>query len=141
MDRLISIFAAENIPPEYRNTPIGLLLEYHNLNRPLDRYTKACLLIGMCIDNRKLLRVPKNFGFIIRSAGANLKEFEFNVSYTIAIGEVNSIALIGHSNCGMVDLTAKKISLFTAWWRKQVGNQWMLKVISCITYPHMNSEM
>ena len=108
MDRLISIHTAENIPPVYHNTPIGLLLEYHNLNRPLDRYTKACLLIGMCIDNRKHLRVPKNFGFTIRSAGANLKEFEFNVSYAIAVGEVNSIALIGHSNCGMVDLTSKK---------------------------------
>ncbi|MBF8282511.1 MAG: carbonic anhydrase [Anaerolineales bacterium] len=44
--------------PEYRDTPIGLLMEYHNLNRPLDEYAQAQLLIGMCMDNRKHLRNP-----------------------------------------------------------------------------------
>ena len=33
-------------------------MEYHNLNRPLDEYAQAQLLIGMCRDNRKHLRNP-----------------------------------------------------------------------------------
>lgn len=53
MNRLLSIQSSDDILPEYRQTPIGLLLEYHNLNRPLDAYDKAQLLIGMCMDNRK----------------------------------------------------------------------------------------
>lgn len=108
MNRLISISRTEDIPPTYRDGPIGLLLEYHNLNRSLDHFSQAHLLIAMCIDNRKRLRLPKNFGYLIRTAGANLVFSEFNVSYAIAIGDVKSIALIGHNNCGMVGLPAKK---------------------------------
>ena len=72
MNRLISVSKVNDIPPEYRETPIGILFEYHNLNHPLDDYTKAHLLIGMCMDNRKRLRIPDNFAYIIRSGGANL---------------------------------------------------------------------
>lgn len=108
MNRLISVSTVDDISPEYQNTPVGHLLEYHNLNRPLDNYLQACLLIGMCMDNRKRLRIPDNFAYIIRSGGANLKHSEFQVSYAVAVGGVNSIALIGHDNCGMVGLAAKK---------------------------------
>ncbi len=108
MNRLIAVSTSEDIFPEYRNTPVGLLLEYHNLNRSLDSYTKAQLLIGMCMDNRKHLRIPDNFAFIIRAGGANLRYSEFKVSYAIAIGEVKSIVLIGHTQCGMVNLVARR---------------------------------
>jgi len=89
-------------------TPPGLLLEYHNLGRPHETYDSARLLIGMCMDNRKHLRMPDNFAFIIRTGGANLRFSEFKVSYAIAVGKVNHIALIGHSQCGMVNLHARK---------------------------------
>lgn len=108
MKRLVAIVDPEAIFPEYRDTPIGRLLEYQNLNRPLDESLKAQLLIGMCMDNRKHLRMPDNFAFIIRTGGANLKYSEFKVSYAIAVGGVKSIALIGHSQCGMVDLVARR---------------------------------
>ncbi|MBL7129641.1 MAG: carbonic anhydrase [Ignavibacteria bacterium] len=108
MNQLIDISKTNDIFPEYRETPIGLLLEYHNLNRQLDSYTKAQLLIGMCMDNRKHLRIPDNFAFIIRTGGANLRYSEFKVSYAIAVGNVEHIALIGHNNCGMVNLVARK---------------------------------
>ena len=108
MNRLISVSTLAGIASEYQNTPIGHLLEYHNLNRPLDNYTQAHLLIGMCMDNRKRLRIPDNFAYIIRSGGGNLSHSEFKVSYAIAVGGVSSIALIGHNNCGMVGLAAKK---------------------------------
>jgi carbonic anhydrase len=108
MKQLISIESINDILPEYRNNPIGKLLEYHNLNRQFDDYQKAQLLVGMCMDNRKHLNIPDNFAFIIRSGGANLRHSEFKVSYAIAVGEVRHIALIGHNNCGMVNLLSRK---------------------------------
>jgi carbonic anhydrase len=108
MKRLVPVPSAQEIPTQYRGTPIGLLLEYHNLHRPHDAYDKAQLLVGMCMDNRKHLHIPDNFAFIIRSGGANLRYSEFKVSFAIAIGQVRHIALIGHSNCGMVNLASRK---------------------------------
>ena len=108
MNRLVPITSGENIPLQYRETPIGHLLEYHNLGRDLDSYTSAELLIGMCMDNRKHLRIPDNFAFIIRTGGANLRYSEFKVSYAISVGGIRSIALIGHTQCGMVNLIARK---------------------------------
>ena len=108
MNKLISIASINDIPAIYRQTPIGLLLEYHNLYRPLDTFDKAQLLVGMCMDNRKHLHIPDNFAFIIRSGGANLRYSEFKVSYAIGVGQVSHIALIGHNNCGMVNLISRK---------------------------------
>jgi carbonic anhydrase len=108
MNRLIPIDSPIDIPPSYRDTSIGLLLEYHNLNRPYDTYADAQLLVGMCMDNRKHLHMPDNFAFIIRSGGANLWYSEFKVSYAIAVGGARAIALIGHTQCGMVNLIARK---------------------------------
>jgi len=108
MHRLTKISTIADIFPEYRQTPIGLLLEYHNLNRPFDSYDKAQLLVGMCMDNRKHLHIPDNFAFIIRSGGANLRYSEFKVSYAIAVGHVKHIALVAHNNCGMVNLISRK---------------------------------
>lgn len=105
---MIPIASRNDILPVYRDTPIGLLLEYHNLNRAYETYSKAQLLIGMCMDNRKHLHIPDNFAFIIRSGGANLRYSEFKVSYALGVGQVNHIALIGHNNCGMVNLIARK---------------------------------
>lgn len=108
MHRLIAINSAEDIAPQYRDTPIGKLLEYHDLERKLDTVTAPELLIGMCMDNRKHLRIPDNFSFIIRTGGANLRYSSFKVSYAIGVGGIKHIALIGHTNCGMVNLVARK---------------------------------
>ena len=108
MNRLLPISSAEDILPQYRETPIGLLLEYHNLKREFDSYSNAELLVGMCMDNRKHLHIPDNFAYIIRAGGANLRYSEFKVSYAIAVGGVHHIALIGHTQCGMVNLIARK---------------------------------
>ena len=108
MNRLISIQSGDDILPVYRNTPIGLLLEYHDLKKPFDNYTTAQLLVGMCMDHRKHLDIPDNFSFIIRAGGANLRDSEFKVSFAIAVGGVRYIALIGHNHCNMVNLQSKK---------------------------------
>jgi carbonic anhydrase len=108
MNRLLTIATKEDILPVYRDTPIGLLLEYHNCGREFMPYTNAELLVCMCMDNRKHLHMPDNFAFIIRTGGANLRYSEFKVSYAIAVGGVRAIALIGHTQCGMVNLIARK---------------------------------
>lgn len=108
MERLIPIESTEDIPTGYRDTPIGRLLRYHDLGEPLGDYDRAELLVGMCMDHRKHLRVPDNFAYILRTGGGNLRYSEFKVSYAIAVGGVRAIALIGHSDCGMVNVIARE---------------------------------
>lgn len=108
MSILIQVNTLSDIPAVYQDTPISMLLAYHNLDRPFDTYNNAQLLVGMCMDNRKHLHIPDNFSYIIRSGGANLRYSEFKVSYAIAVGDIHHIALIGHNNCGMVNLKARK---------------------------------
>jgi carbonic anhydrase len=108
MDKLIAINDRKDIPVAYQDSPIGLLVEYHNLGRPYEAYQRAQMLIGMCMDNRKHLHIPDNFSFIIRAGGANMRYSEFMVSYAIGVGGIEHIALIGHNNCGMVNLVSRR---------------------------------
>lgn len=108
MNALLEISKQSDIPAKYLNTPIALLLEYHNLNKPFQKYDRAQMLVGMCMDNRKSLNMPDNFAFVIRTGGANMRYSEFRVSYAIAVGGVKAIALIGHNNCGMVNLMSRR---------------------------------
>jgi carbonic anhydrase len=108
MNQLIDILKPEDIPHNYQRTPIGLILEYHNLGRPMDDYSDAQILIGTCIDHRINIRIPDYFSFIVRAGGANMKNNEFKISFAIAIRGIKYIALIGHSDCGMVNLNSRK---------------------------------
>ena len=127
MKRLVEIRSREDVFPEYRLSPIGDLLEYHNLGRALDPVEKAELLIGMCMDNRKSLRIPDNFAFILRTGGGNLRYSEFKVSYAISIGGVQAIALLAHNHCGMVNLVSKQEAfiegLIQAGWEREFAEQ------------------
>jgi len=128
MNRLVSINSKEDIFNEVQDTPIGLLLEYHNLDREFENYSTAQLLVGMCMDNRKHLHIPDNFSYIIRAGGANLRYSEFKVSYAIAVGGVRHIALIGHNQCGMVNLMSKKMAFINglvdkAGWDRQFAEE------------------
>ena len=126
MTTLIDVNNGTDIFPEYRNNPIGLLLEYHNLNKTFKSYQNPQMLIGMCMDNRKNLWIPENFAYVIRSGGANLFYHEFQVSYAIGVGGIRHIALIGHDNCGMVKLEDRKDEFITgleknAGWKKETA--------------------
>ncbi len=116
---------ASDIPASLRGTPVAELLEYQNLGRDIGEPAEAPrLLIGMCMDSRKHLRIPDNFAFILRAGGANLRPSEFKVSYAIAVGGVRSIAIIGHTNCGMVNLMSRSTQFIegmqkNAGWDKQ----------------------
>lgn len=108
MNTLLAVNHYSDILPQYRNTPISLLFEYHNFKIPFKIYHSAQILVGMCMDNRKYLHIPDNFAYILRSGGGNLRNSEFKVSYAIAVGNISYIALIGHTNCGMVQLVQRK---------------------------------
>jgi len=105
---LKKVFYEDDIPLKYIDTPVGDLIRFQNLNAEFKSYDSAQLLVGMCMDNRKQLRIPENYAYIIRTGGANLRYSEFKVSYAIALGNIKYIALIAHDNCGMVNLISKR---------------------------------
>jgi carbonic anhydrase len=108
MTRLLPVRTQGDILPPWRDTPIAELLRFHNLGESLQRYTSAGLVIGMCMDNRKNLRLPDNFAYVLRAGGANFRRAEFKLSFAIAVGGARAIALIGHDQCGMVGLHSRR---------------------------------
>lgn len=108
MSALLPVNRWDDILPAHRNSPVADLLGYHNLRRPYRTYDRAELLIGMCMDHRNMLRIPDNFAYVLRAGGANVQRIEFKVSFAVAVGGVRAISLIGHDQCGMVDLRAQR---------------------------------
>lgn len=125
MSCLVPVNTKEDIFPKYRNTPIADLLEYHDLGKPFAKYKDPKVLIGMCMDYRKKMHIPDGFAYIIRTGGGSVRHAEFKVSYSIAVGGVKAIALIGHDNCGMVNLASKETKfvegLVEAGWKKDAA--------------------
>ena len=62
----------------------------------------------MCMDQRKDLLLPNEFAYVLQSAGGNLRDSEFEVSYAIAVGGVATVALLAHTDCGMADVTRQR---------------------------------
>ena len=108
MPAILGVRKIEDILPSYRGTPVGRLLEYHNLGRGPAGVSRPELLIGMCMDSRKTLRIPNDFAFVLRTAGANMRDNEFRISYAIAVGGVHTIVLIAHTDCGMARLAERR---------------------------------
>jgi len=59
-------------------------------------------------------------------AEPTLRYSEFNVSYAIAVGGIKSIALIGHTQCGMVNLMSRKTAFLNgmienAGWEREMA--------------------
>jgi carbonic anhydrase len=109
MPSLIPVDALTDILPKYRGTPIERFLRYHNLGEPLPPSTgRAELLIGMCMDHRKDLTIPNEFAYVLRSAGGNLRDSAFEISYAVGIGGIGTVALLAHTDCGMAHVTEKR---------------------------------
>jgi carbonic anhydrase len=108
MNHLLPVTKPEDILPDYRKNPIGDLIEFHNLDRTSGVYKNPQILLATCMDNRIRLRVPDCFAFIIRTGGINLKYSNFHISYAIAMGHIKHVAVIGHNDCGMLDLHHRK---------------------------------
>ena len=105
---LIAIYSLASVPPHLRGSPIERLLAYHNLGHPAPMYERAEMLISMCMDNRKEMRLPERFAFIIRTAAGNLRDNEFRTAFAIGVGGARAVAIIGHTDCGMVKLTRRR---------------------------------
>ncbi len=108
MVQIVPVNSRDDILPEYRDTPVGRLLEYHNLGRSDGAVPAPQLLIGMCMDSRKSLRIPNDFAFVLRTAGANMRDNEFRISYAIAVGGIRTIVLMAHTDCGMARLDQRR---------------------------------
>ena len=109
MWKTVDVDVLDDILPEYRGTPIELLFRYHNLKEPQPVSTGAPMLfVAMCMDNRKTLNVPREFAYVLRTAGARLRGNEFELTFAIAIGGVSTVALIGHTDCGMSTVLEKR---------------------------------
>ena len=108
MPQIIPVNYRDDIFPQYRDTPVGCLLEYHNLGRALGTAAAPQVLIGMCMDSRKSLRIPNDFAFVLRTAGANMRDNEFRISYAIGVGGIRTIVLIAHTDCGMARLAERR---------------------------------
>lgn len=122
MTVLRPIESLDDISPEIRATPIEALPRYHNMGAAYRPYGQEEGLVGMCMDHRERLSFSENFAYIIRSAGCNLRYSEFQISYAVAIGGVSAIALVGHTNCGMVNLMHRR-ELFISWLVRRGGWQ------------------
>ncbi len=110
---LIPVSDERDILPEYRGTDVGDLLAYHNLGMAHRKYVDAGLLIGKCMDHRFQLRIPANFAYVLRSAGANLSMVNFDISFAVAVAGVRNICVIGHDGCRMVDVIANREAFVT----------------------------
>lgn len=106
--QLVGIHSEKDIPDNLLSTPIGDLFKYHNLSTEFKNYNSAQMAIVMCMDNRKQLNIPNKFAYILRTAGARITGSEFKLSFAIGFADIKFVALIAHTNCGMVNLTSKK---------------------------------
>jgi carbonic anhydrase len=125
--KIKEINSAADIPKSMLGTPVETLIRCHNFGEDRKQYDNAEILVGMCMDNRKVLRVPDNFAYVIRTAGGSMKYSDFVISYAVAVGQIKAIAIIGHDDCGMCGLHNRKESyiqgLVNAGWDKDTAEQ------------------
>jgi carbonic anhydrase len=120
IDRLIPLDRIEDIPDEWRNTPIEALIRAENFGEPIpETVQQPQLLIATCIEFRYALPVPRMYSYVIRRASGRLNGSEFSMAYVISKG-VRHIALIGHNDCGMTKVDVAKPALVDA----LVGQGW-----------------
>lgn len=126
--RLKAVNSVSDIPKTMRKTPFAELLAYHNLGKPFKKHDKARMLVAMCMDNRKQLRLPDNFSYILRTGGGNVRHSEFKISYAIGIGGVRHVALVAHDSCGMSSLIDRRAGFIkglvrnAGWTRKRAAD-------------------
>jgi carbonic anhydrase len=131
MNGIKAVNSIKDIPKKYRGTPIETLIRYQNFGEPYREHKNAEILVGMCMDNRKVLKTPENFAYVIRTGGGNLRQNEFKISFAIAVGGVTALALVGHDNCGMVNIYSKREQFINGlvkragWNKKQATEHFM----------------
>lgn len=125
---MLSISSKKDIPIWLQNSPIAQLLMMHNLEIPQQITNSPEMLIVTCMDYRINLKIPDNFAFIIRTAGAHITNQTFPIAFALSTNTVKAIALIGHTDCKMVNITSRKKSFIDGittalGWNKQKAEQ------------------
>ena len=106
--KLQPITKEADIPKILLGTPFEELIKYHNLKKTINKCEKAQMVIVTCMDYRVNLHVPEQFAYVVRTAGANIKGLEFSIAFASSMAKLNHVAVIGHTNCGMVKLHTKE---------------------------------
>lgn len=129
-DLLTVVESRQDIPQEWQGTPIECLIMAQNFGWPIQSTGKPELLIATCIEFRYALPVPRMYSYVIRRASGRVIGSEFSVGYTIAQG-VKYLAVIGHNDCGMSQLEAKKAGVIEAFvaqgWPRDAAEQYVAK--------------
>jgi len=97
-----------DIPARYHGTPIADWLRYHSLGEGPPSYDSPQLLIVACMDYRIHFQIPKNFAYVLRLAGANLRHREFDLACVLAFAGIRHVCLVGHTDCAMESLKDKR---------------------------------
>ncbi len=100
-DKLLEMASQEDIPPEWRDTPVESLIMAQNFGWPIATTGHPRILIVTCIEARYYPPVPRNYAYVIRRASGRLVGSEFSVGYVLSKG-VEHLVLVGHNDCGMV---------------------------------------
>lgn len=101
LEWLIAVDSNDDIPQILRDTPVATLIRSQNMGDFEESVNeRAELVIGMCIDYRKALSVPKDFAYILRREGANMNGAEYAIALALSKG-IKYMALIAHNDCAM----------------------------------------
>ena len=114
--RLMQIKEREDLPDNWLSTPIEDFVAAHNFEKPIKSSGVPKLLLVSCIEFRFVPEVPRNFSYVIRTAGGRVSHmpgFEFALAYILANG-VRHIVTVGHNDCGMTKVNVFKPRLVAA---------------------------
>lgn len=93
----------------YVGTPIEELLLFHNGGKDASVICEnPQLIVSVCMDQRISLHLPAGFAYTLRTPGGRLQGLEFAISYAIAMGGVQTLAIIGHTDCAMTKIKEVK---------------------------------
>jgi SulP family sulfate permease len=120
LEWLFPVMSSDDVPIILRDTPLENLLKGQNLGLVDPPTTNAPeMVVGMCIDFRKTLTIPRDWAFIIRREGANMDGAEFAIALAISKG-VRHMALIAHNDCAMAN-TAQHRKQFVEVLSNEIG--------------------
>jgi carbonic anhydrase len=110
---LLPVHGENDILPEHLDTPVADLLRFHNLVAPLRSAGRPRLAIATCIDPRIVLRLPRGFAFVLRTPSIEVDTMDFALAYAAGVAAVSAICVLGHDECGLVDLGEQRDAFVT----------------------------
>lgn len=128
--KLVNFDVREDIPDQWRNTPIEAFIMSQNFGWPVHSTGHPQVLIATCIEFRYSMPVPRNYAYVIRRASGRVIGSEFSVGYTMAKG-VKYLLLIGHNDCGMSKVESVAADVVDAFvdqgWRREIAEEYVRK--------------